>query len=253
MLFNGEKLRNLREQRKWRMADTAKQLGVSAQYLYSIEKGRKKNLREETVEKIATLFGVHPSYFYGESHLELADVNPDMPGELRDFVVVKDNLPYLAVALKAKKADIPPALLSQQIDMYFMHSRHADNSDPKSTPETEIDIDKLMALPSEQPDANETLYSNMRPNVNEAALTAILQAFSPDNSEQLLSEREALLQKREEAVKQKEELFRTLVGKFAKVKEAEKTMKAALNMAKSAEDPMDVALRELTEKEKVTS
>lgn len=58
----GERIHELRMQHKMSMEELGKYLGVGRSAVFKYEKGEVENLPRSTIEKMAVLFGVSPSY-----------------------------------------------------------------------------------------------------------------------------------------------------------------------------------------------
>lgn len=58
----GERIHELRMQHKMSMEELGKYLGVGRSAIFKYEKGEVENLPRSTIEKMAVLFGVSPSY-----------------------------------------------------------------------------------------------------------------------------------------------------------------------------------------------
>lgn len=58
----GQRIRSLRKQHKMSMEELGSKLGVGKSAILKYEKGEVENLPRSTIEKMATLFGVSPSY-----------------------------------------------------------------------------------------------------------------------------------------------------------------------------------------------
>ena len=58
----GERIRILRKEHKMSMDELGKYLGVGKSAILKYEKGQVENLPRSTIEKMAVLFGVSPSY-----------------------------------------------------------------------------------------------------------------------------------------------------------------------------------------------
>lgn len=58
----GDRIRYLRKQAKMTQADLAQVLGVGRSAVLKYEKGQVENLPKASIEKIAAVFGVSPSY-----------------------------------------------------------------------------------------------------------------------------------------------------------------------------------------------
>ena len=58
----GQRIRALRKEHRMSMEDLGKYLGVGKSAILKYEKGEVENLPRSTIEKLAILFGVSPSY-----------------------------------------------------------------------------------------------------------------------------------------------------------------------------------------------
>lgn len=58
----GERIHNLRIEHNMSLNDVAKYLGVGKTAIHKYENGQVENLPKSTIEKLAVLFGVSPSY-----------------------------------------------------------------------------------------------------------------------------------------------------------------------------------------------
>lgn len=58
----GERIRTLRKQHNMSMEELGSRLGVGKSAILKYEKGQVENLPRSTIQKMATLFGVSPSY-----------------------------------------------------------------------------------------------------------------------------------------------------------------------------------------------
>ena len=58
----GQRIRSLRKEHKMSMEELGKYLGVGKSAILKYEKGEVENLPRSTIEKMAILFGVSPSY-----------------------------------------------------------------------------------------------------------------------------------------------------------------------------------------------
>lgn len=62
MMTMGQRIYELRVQHNMSMDDLGKHLGVGRSAIFKYEKGQVENLPRSTIEKMAILFGVSPSY-----------------------------------------------------------------------------------------------------------------------------------------------------------------------------------------------
>ena len=65
MSTTGERIRELRKQKKLTLDDVARYLGVGRQAVYKYEHGTVTNIPLENIDKMATLFDVTPGYLAG--------------------------------------------------------------------------------------------------------------------------------------------------------------------------------------------
>lgn len=121
MLFRGEKLRKLRKNKGISLTQASDMLGVLPSYLSAVESGRKKNLRQETVEKICKVFNIHKNYFYIDDAMLLTDVYDDLPDDLRAYMIDQENMPYIKLSREIKNAGITPERLAQLIAIIKEH------------------------------------------------------------------------------------------------------------------------------------
>ncbi|MDR3589280.1 MAG: helix-turn-helix transcriptional regulator [Negativicutes bacterium] len=112
MIFKAEKLRQLREGKGLSLTQAADQLKWTVSYLGDLEKGRKKNPWEATIKRLCDFYKVPKEYFYLEKKALLADL-PDMPADIKDFVLCGDNIEYLRVVMTAKASGVSAGDLAQ--------------------------------------------------------------------------------------------------------------------------------------------
>lgn len=94
----GEKIKQLREEHSMTQSDVAKNIGVAIQTIFKYERNIVTNIPLETVEKLATLFGVSPAYLMGwedEDEFRKNDNIADIIIQLRNddnFLTAVNNL-----------------------------------------------------------------------------------------------------------------------------------------------------------------
>lgn len=69
MNYSPQRIRAIRRTRDLTGAEVAKKIGISAQYYYNIERGRRK-LSAELATKLARVFGVTVDFLLGQPHSE---------------------------------------------------------------------------------------------------------------------------------------------------------------------------------------
>jgi len=123
--FIGEKLRHLREARKWsqeKLASVAQsrleygvERSIKPGYISQVEKG-KKNPGPEIVSALAKALRVDEMYFYQEDSRLPQDLLPAIPPELEKFLLEAENIPWLRLSEKAKTRGVPPEVLDKIIE-----------------------------------------------------------------------------------------------------------------------------------------
>ncbi|MCM0760473.1 helix-turn-helix domain-containing protein [Sporomusa sphaeroides DSM 2875] len=108
LLFQGKKLKHLREARNLTMQEIEEMTGIKQSTQSDIETEKNRNPRPATVDKLCRVFGVEPIFFYytGDNLKELfpSEISP----ELREFIFDISNLPYIQLALDIKHLKVKP-------------------------------------------------------------------------------------------------------------------------------------------------
>lgn len=106
---NKNNIREMRKRRGMSGADLAELLGISTQYLYDIERG-KRRLSAEILSKLSDIFGSSTDYILGISEVNTHENSPDFheESELADIPIEKLNeykLTYKGYELSKDEAD----------------------------------------------------------------------------------------------------------------------------------------------------
>lgn len=112
----GDKLRSLRELRKLSTTQLSKASGVSQSFISDIENKRRKSPTKDTIEKLAKALRISPMYFFDDDARTPLDIMPNMPVDLKGFVIDLENMPYMKVTKKAKENGISAEMLDSLID-----------------------------------------------------------------------------------------------------------------------------------------
>lgn len=112
----GEKVKSLRKGRDMSAVELAKLSGLSQPFISDVESGRRANPTADTLEKLSKALRVAPSYFIDQDIVTPLDIMPDMPEDVKDFLLSEANMPYLKLSRKAKEKGITPEMLGGLLD-----------------------------------------------------------------------------------------------------------------------------------------
>lgn len=113
----GTKLRNMRKIRDLTAEELSKLSGVSRSYILLIETGKRKEVSNKVLDKLAKALRVDANYFKIDDASLPTEVLPDMPPEIMDMIISADSIPYLKLTQKAKESGISPETLNKVIDI----------------------------------------------------------------------------------------------------------------------------------------
>ena len=116
-LSMGEKLRLLREERGLSQVKLAEMSGVKNNTISQIEHGLTVSSRTVTINALAAALGVNPIYFSEDNIAIPFDLEQlaNVPG-LRDVILKKEFMPFLAVSEKAFREGISADLLKKFVE-----------------------------------------------------------------------------------------------------------------------------------------
>ena len=121
----GQRIRHLRKDHKMSMEELGKYLGVGKSAILKYEKGEVENLPRSTIEKMAILFGVSPSYLmcfdqWEENNQALSDevmlIERIQAKWGKDMVLLMQNFSELNE--NGKKAVLEASEVLQMLDKY---------------------------------------------------------------------------------------------------------------------------------------
>lgn len=113
----GTKLRNMRKIRDLTAEKLSKLSGVSRSYILLIETGKRKEVSNKVLDKLAKALRVDANYFKIDDASLPTEVLPDMLPEIMDMIISADSMPYLKLTQKAKESGISPETLNKVIDI----------------------------------------------------------------------------------------------------------------------------------------
>lgn len=113
----GTKLRNLRKIRDLTADELSKLSGVSRSYILLIETGKRKEVSNKVLSKLAKALRVDVNYFKIDDASLPTEVLPDMPPEVMEMILSADSMPYLKLTQKAKESGISPETLNKVLDI----------------------------------------------------------------------------------------------------------------------------------------
>lgn len=113
----GKKLRHLRKIRSLTAEELSKLSGVSRSYILLIETGKRKEVSNKILDKLAKALRVDANYFLIDDASLPTEVLPNMPPEIMKMLISADSMPYLKLTQKAKQHGISPETLNKVIDI----------------------------------------------------------------------------------------------------------------------------------------
>ena len=113
----GTKLRNMRKIRDLTAEELSKLSGVSRSYILLIETGKRKEVSNKVLSKLAKALRVDVNYFKIDDASLPTEVLPDMPPEVMEMILSADSMPYLKLTQKAKESGISPETLNKVLDI----------------------------------------------------------------------------------------------------------------------------------------
>lgn len=120
-IYVGSKIKHLREIKGWTQQALADRAGVSRSYLGELE----RDVSQPTIsvlKRIADAFEVPLDMFLEDTKLlPLQALEDYFPEDVREFLRDREGLPYLELAVEAKRLEVSPELLQS-----IIHAIRAD-------------------------------------------------------------------------------------------------------------------------------
>ncbi|UOF92236.1 helix-turn-helix transcriptional regulator [Fodinisporobacter ferrooxydans] len=105
----GLKLKELRLNHGWTIADLSKRSGCSISHISSLERGERTKPSMTIMQKLANALGVSVQYFFDDEQSQDANDLPSyisfeqLSNELKNFVLKEDSTPYIHLAKEIKE------------------------------------------------------------------------------------------------------------------------------------------------------
>jgi len=115
----GKKIKHLLSLREMNQAELVRQTGISKATISDLINDKQKTTSLELVNRIAKALRVPPSYFLDENAVTPFEAVPDLPEEVRRFILNEENMDYLVLAHKIKTMDLPVEVIEKIIESYI--------------------------------------------------------------------------------------------------------------------------------------
>ncbi|AFV10941.1 hypothetical protein Tph_c07090 [Thermacetogenium phaeum DSM 12270] len=125
----GHKLRQLRKIRNLTADELSKLSGVSRSYILLIETGKRTEVSNKILDKLARALRVNPNYFKIDDAALPMDVLPDLPPDIIELIVSADSMPYLKLTRKAKEKGLSPETLEKVLDILIEGLEKKNNNE----------------------------------------------------------------------------------------------------------------------------
>ena len=122
----GKKIKHLLTLREMNQADLVRQSGVSKATVSDLINDKQKSTSLELVNRIAKALRVPPGYFLDENAFTPFEAVPDLPLEIRKFILNEENMDYLVLAHKMKTMDLPVEVIEKIIESYISLIKNLD-------------------------------------------------------------------------------------------------------------------------------
>lgn len=113
----GDKIMEILELRGMTQSELAKKANISKGVLNEICNNKRTSAMLDTVLKIAKALGIRAAYFIEDDTLGPAEILPHLTTAEKNFLIEKDNLPWIKLSQEAKKKGVNPERLRQLIDI----------------------------------------------------------------------------------------------------------------------------------------
>jgi len=114
----GKKIKHLLSLREMSQADLVRQTAISKATISDLINDKQKNTSLELVKRIAKALRVSPLYFLDENAVTPLEAIPNLPQEIREFILNEENMDYLVLAHKIKAMDLPAEAIEKIIESY---------------------------------------------------------------------------------------------------------------------------------------
>jgi transcriptional regulator with XRE-family HTH domain len=118
----GEKIRHVRELRKYTLQELSELAGISSTYISDVENQR-SNMSIKSLTKVAAALNVDKSYFLDEKATTLdtlaAIKGYELPEDIKEFVASEKSLPYIVMAKNLEDKGITADTVKMLVDHYL--------------------------------------------------------------------------------------------------------------------------------------
>ncbi len=114
----GKKIKHLLSLREMSQADLVRQTAISKATISDLINDKQKNTSLELIRRIAAALRVSPLYFLDEKAATPIEAIPNLPQEIRQFILNEENMDYLVLAHKIKTMDLPTEAVEKIIESY---------------------------------------------------------------------------------------------------------------------------------------
>lgn len=115
----GNKIKHFLSLREMSQADLVRQSGISKATVSDLINDKQKNTSLELVTRLAKALRVSPAYFLDENAVTPFEAVPNLPEEIRQFILQEENMDYLVLAHRIKNMALPIEVIEKVIDSYM--------------------------------------------------------------------------------------------------------------------------------------
>ena len=115
----GSKIKHLLSLREMSQAELVRQSGISKATVSDLINDKQKNTSLELVTRLAKALRVSPAYFLDENAVTPFEAVPNLPEEIRQFILQEENMDYLVLAHRIKNMALPIEVIEKVIDSYM--------------------------------------------------------------------------------------------------------------------------------------
>lgn len=115
----GSKIRHLLSLRDMSQSDLVRQSGISKATISDLINDKQKSTSLDLITRLAKALRVSPAYFLDENAVTPFEAVPNLPEEIRQFILQEENMDYLVLAHRIKNMALPVEVIEKVIDSYM--------------------------------------------------------------------------------------------------------------------------------------
>lgn len=115
----GNKIKHLLSLREMTQAELVRQSRISKATISDLINDKQKNTSLELITRLAKALRVSPAYFLDDNAVTPFEAVPNLPEEIRQFILHEENMDYLVLAHKIKNMSLPIEVIEKVIDSYM--------------------------------------------------------------------------------------------------------------------------------------